>query len=258
MTRIDVDFDFTSDTPGYWDDFWTRRNSLGLGKLDPDTFSPTLREYHKILWSRELPNGEHMVLVDDPSGYLQWNGMRFSSDSIAVSFRYKRCRKLLESVESNVDNYREMIENFEHKAYTIGGSIIFPRHRNSINQIKGTNRYIADRWDLTLECIRRYYSGEQSPISWCLEQDKTFFDLFVDFRGYVEFFFLQDCVSKDYSEVNLWLDTDLFEKDPFPRNNKEYVSWISKNLDFVNKRNRRIFSFIHDNNLESPDFGKYT
>ena len=62
MTRIDVDFDFTSDTPGYWDDFWTRRNGLGLGRLDPDTFSPTLREYHKILWSRELPNGEHMVL----------------------------------------------------------------------------------------------------------------------------------------------------------------------------------------------------
>ena len=172
--------------------------------------------------------------------------MRFGSDSIAVSFRYERCRKLLESVESNMDNYRKMIENFEHKAYTIGGSIIFPRHRNSINQIKGTNRYIADRWDLTLECIRRYYAGEESPISWCLEQDKAFFDLFVDFRGYVEFFFLQDCVSKDYSEVNLWLKTELFEKDPFPQDHIEYHSWMSENLEFVRKRNAKIKHFLLD------------
>ena len=100
---IDVCFDFTSYTPEYWDDFWTRRKGLGMGRLDPDTFSPMLREYHKILWSRELPNDKHMVLEDDPAGYLRWNGMRFSSDNIAVSFRYERCRKLLESVESNVE-----------------------------------------------------------------------------------------------------------------------------------------------------------
>ena len=244
MHRFEVDFDFTSDTSGYWDDFWTRRNGLGLGKLDPDTFSPTLREYHKILWSRELPNGERMVLEDDPSGYLKWNGMRFSSDNIATSFRYERCRKLLESVESNMDDYHTFVEDFIRKTYTIGGSIIFPRHRNSINQIKGTNRYIADRWDLTLECIRRYYAGEESPISWCLKQDKAFFDLFVDFKGYVEFFFLQDCVTNDFSEVYQWMNTKLFEKNPVPHNYSEYNSWISKNIEFVNKRNDRIKNYV--------------
>ena len=92
---LDVYLDFTSDTPGYWDDFWTRRNGLCIGKLDPDTFSPTLREYHKILWSRDLQNGEHMVLEDDPSGYLMWNGMRFGSDNIAASFRYEILNRVL-------------------------------------------------------------------------------------------------------------------------------------------------------------------
>ena len=143
-----------------------------------------------------------------------------------------------------MDDYHTFFEDFIHKTYTIGGSIIFPRHRNSINQIKGTNRYIADRWDLTLECIRRYYTGEESPISWCLEQDSDFFDLFVDFKGYVEFFFLQDCVSKDCSEVKLWLETELFEKNPFPHNAIEYLTWISDNLDFVYLRNQRIHNYL--------------
>ena len=25
---------------------------------DPDSFSPTLRKYHHILWNKELPNGK--------------------------------------------------------------------------------------------------------------------------------------------------------------------------------------------------------
>ena len=40
--RIDITFDFRSDTPP--------------GK-DPDVFSPTLSRYHKLLWSKPLPSG---------------------------------------------------------------------------------------------------------------------------------------------------------------------------------------------------------
>lgn len=39
---IDITFDFRSDARG----------------RDPDAYSPTLNAYHKILWSKELPNGE--------------------------------------------------------------------------------------------------------------------------------------------------------------------------------------------------------
>ena len=207
--------------------------------MSENTFIREEKEY-EMLWSRELPNGDIMQLADDDCGYLKWNGMRFGSDSIAVSFGYERCRGQLESVASGMDDYHAFVEDFLHRTYTIGGTIIFPRHRNSINQVKGTNRLISDRWDLTLECIRRFYSGEESPITWCLEQDMEFFDLFVDFRGYVDFFFLQDCVSPDYSEVRLWTDIRPFEDSPIPRDRDEYLRWIQANLDFVERRNERI------------------
>lgn len=228
--HYDLSFDFTSDTPGYWDHFWENRGGLDLGSADPDFLSPVLKEFHKRAWCRELPNGQMFELEDDPSGYLRWNGMRFGSDSITASFRYERCRPLLEQVEASMDDYRGFVEDYIHGSYTMGGMIIFPRHRNSINQIRGTNRRICDLWDLTLECIRRFYPGEDSPLSWCLEQDREFFDLFVDF------FCLKSCVSEDYSEVNLWLDTELFVKDPLPKTVDEYKSWIESQYRLVHHR----------------------
>ena len=33
---IDVGFDFTSDSPGYWDRFWENNDGLGGGGSDPD------------------------------------------------------------------------------------------------------------------------------------------------------------------------------------------------------------------------------
>ena len=43
---IDITYDFRSDARG----------------KDPDAYSPTLNLYHRILWSKELPNGEVMEL----------------------------------------------------------------------------------------------------------------------------------------------------------------------------------------------------
>ena len=43
---IDISFNVFSDTPE--------------GK-DPDSFSATLRKYHHILWSKQLPNGKEFL-----------------------------------------------------------------------------------------------------------------------------------------------------------------------------------------------------
>ena len=73
------------------------------------------------------------------------------------------------------------------KAYTVGGAIIFPVHRSSMNQRRGCNKTISDRWDLTLECIKRNYNGGDSPLYKVICTKQSFFDLFVDFKGYVDF-----------------------------------------------------------------------
>ena len=53
---IDITFDFRTDTPP--------------GK-DPDALSPTLRRYHKLLWSKPLPSGVPFALSDtSPGDYL--------------------------------------------------------------------------------------------------------------------------------------------------------------------------------------------
>lgn len=243
MLQINVEFDFTTDTPTYWNGFWERRDGLGLGACDPDTYSSTLKAYHQLLWSKPLPNGDVMDLKPDPSGYLSWKVFRFGSDSIIVDFRYERCRELLKRVEASIPDYRAFVEDNVRKSYTIGGMIIFPRHQNSLNQIRGWNRLICDRWDLTLECIRRYYAGVKNPLSWVLESDKAFFDLFVNFKGYVDFFFLQDCVSADYSSVDIWLGDGNLETNPLPKTVEEYLHWIKKEMEFLQKRNNRIKAY---------------
>lgn len=242
--KIDTSIDFTLDTPHYWEKFWDVREGLGVGGGDPDAQSKTLQLYHKVLWSRKLPCGEKMELqFGTGANYLQWNDFRFGSDSIIASFRYNKYRYMLDEVQKAISDYRSFVENYIHKSYTIGGMMIFPKHSGSINQIRGTNHKLCDRWDLTLECIRRYYNNEDSPLHTTLVKDKYFFDLFVDFKGYVDFFFLQDCVSEDYRKVNLWLGNDFFEKNPVPQNADEYLTFIGKEYDFLKKRNRRILNF---------------
>lgn len=238
---IDTTFDFTTDSPGYWDDFWKRNDGLGYGGSDPDSVSSTLKEYHRLLWSKPLPNGEMFDLKGGKGiYYLKWRDMDLSSDSIIVSFRYKKYRHMMEQVRERVDDFESYFEKLIHRSYTIGGMIIFPAHKNSLNQSRGRSSTISDRWDLTLECIRRYYAGETSPLSKTIEADKAFFDLFIDFKGYVDFFFLQDCVSSDYSSVDIWVGDAAFKESGLPRTIDEYFIFIDKELAFLDKRNARI------------------
>lgn len=43
-TEIDIYFDFTTDTPGYWENFWNNNNGLGAGKRDPGHIQQNITE----------------------------------------------------------------------------------------------------------------------------------------------------------------------------------------------------------------------
>ena len=204
---------------------------------DPDSASKTLRSYQQLLLSKPLPNGEMMNLGIE-KGLLKWKDMWFGSDSITASFLHGRF-PLKKDVEQSKNDFAQWKKDYWHKTYTIGGEIIFPMVRWSMNQTRGCSVKICDRWDLTLECIRRFYVGEPTPLDKALERSSEFFKLFVDFKGYVDFFLLQDCVDDEYN-VKFWLNTPLFVSMPMPKDLDEYNKWIHSQLDFVEKRGKRI------------------
>ena len=245
LGSIDVNFSFADDTPDYWDFLEGSDLLRGGGGRDPDTYSPTLRRYHRILWSRELPNGDVMELkeADTLKDYLVWNGHRFGSDSITNSMRHSKMTSIVEQFYSTLDDHRQYLFDYCREMYTIGAMIIFPKWHGGMNQSRGVKACIKDRWDRSLECIRRYYSGEDNPLQNVMQKDSWFYDLFVDFKGYVDFFFLQDFVSNDYSKIYSWID-DEFTDPPYPKDVDAYAKWMDSNFRYVRMRNERIDAFV--------------
>jgi hypothetical protein len=215
---------------------------------DPDRHSPTLRKYHKILWSKRLPNGEMFNLVDTfPKGYLYYQsslgGFNLSSDAITHSYKHtKRISHIIKKVPS------EKIERIYSQGCTIGAYIIFPTNKTkkqqSINQARGCNFKISDRFDLTLECIRLFYNGEESPLSKVLQRHADFFSLFINFKGYVDFFLLQDLVTTDYTSIKYHLDHRSFEEKPLPQNIEEYLEYWQNTLVFIKARGKRMLNSV--------------
>ena len=72
---------------------------------------------------------------------------------------------------------------------------------------------------------------------------------FVDFKGYVDFFFLQDCVSEDYSSVNIWMGDASFRKSGLPETVEDYFRFLLKEHIFLDKRNRRIQDYCIKNDI---------
>lgn len=229
MSIIEISFDFRSDTPP--------------GK-DPDTYSPTLRKYHKILWSKPLPNGKLFDLSDTTPGIYLYHKSEvgeffLASDAVIPAFPY------VADISDKIPV--DVIESFNTKGYTIGGMMLFPGNqigrKMTINSARGFHPRIKDRFDLTIECIRRLYSNEDSPLLSTLERYADFFGLFKDFRGYVEFFLLQDMVTEDFSAVRFSAPFDDFQSSPVPKTVEAYMSYRQLSIEFIEARNRRILEY---------------
>ena len=229
---IDITFDVRSDAKN----------------KDPDSHSATLRSYHRALWSKTLPNGKYLLLDEKLDNNTEAGHFEFSSDSIVHTLSmWKRMQQIISEMPM------AEIEHFRYLASTVGATTIYPRNRingkNTINGEKGFNRKINDRIDLTLECIRRYYLGLESPLYECFKRYSAFFDLFVDFKGYVDFFLFNDLVSEDYSEIYYLHPFDNFSSNSYPKSLSEYLEYKRNTIEFVTKRNLRIKAWA-DNNIK--------
>ena len=229
--NIDINFNVYSDTPE--------------GK-DPDSYSPTLRNYHKNLWSKKLPNGSLFKLNETIPMRLHHKSelgeFVLSSDSIANTYSsIKSTHNIIKNIKA------DEIEKFVSLCSTIGGYIIFPSERinnqMTINGARGINKKIRDRFDLTLECIRRYYREEDNPLNETLKRYSSFFKLFVNFQGYVDFFLLQDLVDNNYSEIKYFIPFNSFEESPLPNDTNHYKLYKENLSIFVVSRNERIKNF---------------
>jgi len=213
---------------------------------DPDSSSPTLRKYHKILWSKPLPNGKFFELCDDKNGAYLYHKSKLGefflgSDAITHSYKYhKRKKGITEQVPNEVNELFDV-------GSTIGAYIIFPNNRingkHTINQSRGVNLFIDDRFDLTLECIRRFYSAEKSPLYVTLLRYTNFYDLFDDFTGYINFFLLNDLVDDNYN-IKFYLPFDGFSTRPTFKDVDQYLLYKKRVIDFVQARNTRIDSYL--------------
>lgn len=208
---------------------------------DPDSTSPTLRAYHKTLWSKPLPNGKTFELSEKSGVYLYHNSALgeffLGSDAITHSYKHQKRKHWLTKQIPN-----EVAELFDTGA-TIGAYIIFPKNRIdnklTINQARGVNSLIDDRFDLTLECIRLFYLGQKSPLYDTFLRYQTFFDLFDSFTGYVNFFLLQDLVDETQN-VKFYLPFDDFKSKPTFSDIDEYLRYKKGVMNFIKSRNKRI------------------
>jgi hypothetical protein len=212
---------------------------------DPDSYSPTLRKYHALLWKKELPTGDYLDIEElDSTLVYRFNmqTLKFSSDSISNSYIGT---KKVENLKDQISQFE--FEEFRDKGSTIGGYTIFPSSREdgkmTLNGARGLNGKIGDRFDLTLECIRLHYLKQENPLEATLTSriNRFFFSLFLDFQGYVEFFLLQDLVEPSFKKVKFFTETlNPFEKSPIPGSAADYKQYKETTLEFVAARNDRI------------------
>jgi hypothetical protein len=229
-------------------EYYHRLDSKGK---DPDSHSPTLKLQHQLLWTKPLPNGILFELQTEPGKYLihhsQLGEFHLSSDTISHSLR---SQKTMHSVIKQIPETE--LDEFQSVGSSIGGRILFPGNRidgqATINAARGFNSKINDRFDLTLECIKLHYKGQKSPLSSVLSRYSDFFELFGSFEGYVEFFLLQDLVSKNSSEIDFFLHHDpSFEGSPRPDSVESYIQYKANTIRFIQARNGRIKDWAASN-----------
>jgi len=240
INKVDITYDFSED---YYKG------------IDPDKYNKILRSWHKILWGKKLPEKDIILtLVEKKYGLIHSSSLGeyyLTSDSIIPTYSMHK-----NSITNIINQFpKEEIDNFFRIASRIGAYILFPGNRigtaQTLNGARGFRAKIADRFDLTLECIRLYYNGDidpkTNPLGDVICRYNNFFTLFNNFQGYCEYFLLQDLTIDNFSKVNFFLPFNGFNTKSRPSSVDEYRVYKEKSVEFVNNRNSRIKYYLEKN-----------
>ena len=98
---------------------------------DPDQHSPTLKRYHAELWTKPLPDGRQLTMLDQGAYLIASDGRHqipVSSDNMAATFRsWKRNKLLVEKMP------RDVLTIIEDVGWTIGFGDYFPQRATRRN-----------------------------------------------------------------------------------------------------------------------------
>lgn len=222
---------------------------------DPDRDCPRLYAWHRALWGRPVPGLPSLELsVTYGRGFemslrtADRTDFRLASDGIIPTWStpgWTRwfAAELVAEIAKDADDFYRI-------GSTIGGYILFPRNRigqegSTINQARGVDPRIADRFDLTLECIRLHYSDPtaENPLGERLDYYSDFLALFGDFDGYVRLFLLDDLVTEDAGAVLSLMSGEPLSAFGAPAHAvspAQYAEYRRRSIAFVEKRNARI------------------
>ena len=248
-----------------WDD---------CGKKDPDAHSARMRTYHQGLWSgRRLPgqSGRQLSLTPLDTGLVDSSLAPFFGLEEGLYLKSDRTLPTW-SAWNNTAQLREdpALNRRIQAAYPVfdnmGGTVLWPGRKiaggQSLNQARGFSQKwrIADRLDLTVECIRLAYNGrcgsDVNPLGPALTRYWPFFELFGDFQGYIDFWLLNDLLVEGKEQVRFFLEGtnpyDFTSDRPFPTTVAEYGRYLDNAQDFVLKRNERMSQWWTAHRGEAP------
>jgi hypothetical protein len=100
---------------------------------------------------------------------------------------------------------------------------------------------------VTLRVTRLWYLKTKSPLFGVIERYSEYFNLFVDFKGFIDFFLLNDLVSEQYKNIKFWLPFESFgNRSPIPVSTNEYNKYMINVMNFVKLRNNRILEWVNN------------
>lgn len=153
----------------------------------------------------------------------------------------------LEMKECGRNPKEEIAKLRKNFIYRPGNFIIFPK-KDSINVVRGRNGKIKDRFDLTLECIKKQYEKEDNPLAYVLQKNwNDFFCRFRDFNEYVHFFMLEDYLDEKGNVMRFIANEDHI----LPQNLGEYDEYIKHISSVIEKRTARILNRLTENALQT-------